>query len=75
MANEKSHRTGVVARKIGMTRVFDADGAHVPVTVLDLEGCQVIGRRTVEAEEFKDSSGAHHFRRHRHYRHPLIGRP
>jgi large subunit ribosomal protein L3 len=58
MAKEISKRTGVVARKIGMTRVFDVDGAHVPVTVLDLEGCQVIGRRTIEAEEFKDSSGA-----------------
>jgi large subunit ribosomal protein L3 len=30
----------------------------VPVTVLDLEGCQVIGRRTVEAEDFVDASGA-----------------
>ena len=51
-------RTGVVARKIGMTRLFGEDGGHVPVTVLALEGCQVIGRRTEKAEEFKDSSGA-----------------
>jgi large subunit ribosomal protein L3 len=36
-------RTGILAKKIGMTRVFAADGAHVPVTVLSLEGCQVIG--------------------------------
>lgn len=36
-------RTGVLAKKIGMTRVFAADGAHVPVTVLSLEGCQVVG--------------------------------
>jgi large subunit ribosomal protein L3 len=58
MSNQSSGRTGVVARKVGMMRVFGEDGAHIPVTVLDLAGCQVIGRRTVEAEEFKDSSGA-----------------
>lgn len=40
-----------------MTRVFADDGAHVPVTVLDLAGCEVIGRRTVTAEEFKNSAG------------------
>ena len=40
-----------------MMRVFGEDGAHVPVTVLDLAGCQVIGRRTVDAEEFKNSAG------------------
>ena len=39
-------RTGVVAKKLGMTRVFGADGAHIPVTVLALEGCQVVGVRT-----------------------------
>ena len=58
MAKEVSKRTGVVARKVGMMRVFADDGAHVPVTVLNLEGCQVIGRRTIEAEEFKDATGA-----------------
>jgi large subunit ribosomal protein L3 len=58
MANETSKRTGVIARKVGMMRVFAEDGAHVPCTVLDLEGCQVIGRRTVDAEEFADSTGA-----------------
>lgn len=54
---EKFRRTGVIARKVGMMRVFAEDGAHVPCTVLDLEGCQVIGRRTVEAEEFKNAAG------------------
>ncbi len=58
MSNQSSGRTGIVARKVGMMRVFGEDGAHIPVTVLNLEGCQVIGRRTVEAEQFKDSSGA-----------------
>jgi large subunit ribosomal protein L3 len=44
-------RTGVVAKKIGMTRVFGADGAHVPVTVLSLEGCQVVGVKTNKDRE------------------------
>ena len=44
-------RTGVLARKIGMTRVFGADGAHVPVTVLSLEGCQVVGVKKNEERE------------------------
>ncbi len=57
MAKEKSRRTGVLARKVGMMRVFGDDGAHLPVTVLDLSGCQVVGRRTVEAEEFKNAAG------------------
>ncbi|MBL8536384.1 MAG: 50S ribosomal protein L3 [Hyphomonadaceae bacterium] len=38
-------------------RVFGADGAHTPVTVLDLSGCQVVGRRTVGAEDFKNAAG------------------
>ncbi|MEZ6022059.1 MAG: 50S ribosomal protein L3 [Hyphomonadaceae bacterium] len=57
MAKEQSRRTGVIARKVGMMRVFADDGAHVPCTVLDLAGCQVVGRRTVEAEEFKNAAG------------------
>lgn len=44
-------RTGLVAKKLGMTRVFGADGAHIPVTVLSLEGCQVIGVRTTTERE------------------------
>ena len=39
-------RTGVVARKLGMTRIFNEQGRHVPVTVLSLDGCQVVGLRT-----------------------------
>lgn len=41
-------RTGLLARKVGMTRLFTEDGRHVPVTVLQLDGCQVTGQRTVE---------------------------
>lgn len=39
-------RTGVIAKKLGMTRLFAEDGAHIPVTVLELDGCQVVGQRT-----------------------------
>jgi len=39
-------RTGLIARKLGMTRVFGDAGEHVPVTVLHLEGCQVVAHRT-----------------------------
>lgn len=39
-------RTGVIAKKMGMMRLFQEDGRHVPVTVLALEGCQVVGSRT-----------------------------
>ena len=38
-------RTGVIAKKVGMTRLFQADGRHVPVTVLQLDEVQVVGRR------------------------------
>jgi large subunit ribosomal protein L3 len=57
MASAPSQRTGVIAKKLGMMRLFAEDGAHVPVTVLKLDGCQVVGRRTVEAEEYTDAAG------------------
>src|SRR5450432_2052100 len=41
-------RSGVVAQKVGMTRVFTETGEHIPVTVLKLGNCQVLGHRTTE---------------------------
>ena len=41
-------RSGVIAQKVGMTRVFTETGEHVPVTVLKLSNCQVLGHRTSE---------------------------
>lgn len=41
-------RTGVLARKEGMTRIFTEDGRQVPVTVLKIDNCQVVGVRTKE---------------------------
>ncbi|TMM50244.1 50S ribosomal protein L3 [Qipengyuania marisflavi] len=45
-------RTGVIAKKVGMTRLFQEDGRHVPVTVLALEECQVTLHRTVERDGY-----------------------
>src|SRR5690606_5338763 len=41
-------RSGVIAQKIGMTRVYNDAGEHVPVTVLRMENCQVVAQRTQE---------------------------
>jgi large subunit ribosomal protein L3 len=45
-------RTGVIAKKVGMTRLFQADGRHVPVTVLQLDDVQVIGRREADRDGY-----------------------
>ena len=45
-------RTGLIARKLGMTRVFSGDGRHLPVTVLKLDNCQVVGVRTHEKDGY-----------------------
>ena len=39
-------RSGVIAQKVGMTRVYNDAGEHVPVTVLRLQNCQVVAQRT-----------------------------
>ena len=41
-------RSGVIAQKVGMTRVFNDAGEHVPVTVLKLDDCQVVAHRTTD---------------------------
>jgi large subunit ribosomal protein L3 len=45
-------RTGLIAQKLGMTRVFSAEGAHVPVTVLKVDGCQVVAHRTKDKDGY-----------------------
>lgn len=45
-------RTGVITQKIGMSRLFLTDGTHVPVTVLKLDGCQVVATRTMEKDGY-----------------------
>ena len=45
-------RTGVIAKKVGMTRLFQEDGRHVPVTVLQLDGLQVVARREADRDDY-----------------------
>ena len=45
-------RTGLIARKLGMTRLFAEDGRHVPVTVLQLDQCQVVAVRTKDKDGY-----------------------
>jgi large subunit ribosomal protein L3 len=45
-------RTGVITQKVGMTRLFLEDGRHVPVTVLKLDGCQVLSTRTEKKDGY-----------------------
>src|SRR3569623_2016063 len=45
-------RSGLIAQKLGMSRLFTADGTDVPVTVLGLQNCQVVGQRTQEKDGY-----------------------
>ena len=45
-------RTGVIAKKMGMTRLFQEDGRHVPVTVLALENVQVVARKEADRDGY-----------------------
>ncbi|MEI9983217.1 MAG: 50S ribosomal protein L3 [Aliidongia sp.] len=45
-------RTGLLAQKVGMTRIFTAEGNHVPVTVLKVDNCQVVAVRTTERDGY-----------------------
>jgi large subunit ribosomal protein L3 len=45
-------RTGLIAKKLGMTRLFKEDGTHVPVTVLHLDAVQVVDTRTKERDGY-----------------------
>jgi large subunit ribosomal protein L3 len=45
-------RSGIIARKLGMTRVFAEDGTHVPVTLLHVDNCQVVAQRTTDRDGY-----------------------
>ncbi|MBW7851313.1 MAG: 50S ribosomal protein L3 [Rhodospirillales bacterium] len=45
-------RSGLIAQKVGMTRIFTSDGTHVPVTVLKVDTCQVVSTRSVEKDGY-----------------------
>ncbi len=48
----ETKRTGLIAKKLGMTRLFKDDGTHVPVTVLHLDEVQVVDARTEERDGY-----------------------
>ncbi len=45
-------RTGLIAQKVGMSRVFKDDGTHVPVTVLKVDNCQVVAHKTHDKDGY-----------------------
>jgi large subunit ribosomal protein L3 len=52
MTTVQPTRTGLVAQKMGMTRLFNADGDQVPVTVLKVDECRVVAHRTDETNGY-----------------------
>ncbi len=45
-------RSGLIAQKVGMTRVFTDDGEAIPVTVLKVDDCRVVAQRTRERDGY-----------------------
>lgn len=45
-------RSGIIAKKLGMTRLFTEDGRQIPVTVLQMDGCQVVAQRTSDRDGY-----------------------
>ncbi|MDA8232527.1 MAG: 50S ribosomal protein L3 [Magnetospirillum sp.] len=45
-------RSGLIAQKVGMTRIFTEDGSHLPVTVLKVDTCQVVSTRSVDKDGY-----------------------
>ena len=45
-------RTGLIGKKLGMTRIFADDATHIPVTVVDVSGCTVVAQRTPEKDGY-----------------------
>jgi len=52
MATAQQQRTGLVAQKVGMTRLFTGEGDQVPVTVLKVDECRVIAQRTADSNGY-----------------------
>ena len=45
-------RSGMIAQKVGMTRVFGEDGRHIPVTVIKVDTCQVVAKKTDKTDGY-----------------------
>ena len=66
-------RSGLIAQKVGMTRVFTDEGAHVPVTVLKVEGCQVVAQRTADKDGYVALQLGSGVRKVKHTTQPMRG--
>jgi len=64
---------GLIGKKIGMTRVFTAAGEQVPVTVLQLGPCTVVGKRTMEKDGYTALRIGFGERKDKHTSKPLAG--
>src|SRR6516225_12357621 len=51
-SKNRAMRTGLLAQKLGMTRIFTDDGNHIPVSVLKIDNCQVVAVRTREKDGY-----------------------
>ena len=45
-------RTGLIAEKLGMTRLLTEKGEHIPITLLKVDNCQVVGVKTTEKDGY-----------------------
>ena len=43
---------GLIGKKAGMTQIFNAEGNAVPVTVIDMTSVEVVGKRTMEKDQY-----------------------
>ncbi len=66
-------RSAVIAQKVGMTRIYTADGEHVPVTVLKVDRCQVVAHRTEERDGYTALQLGAGFRRAKTVTRPMRG--
>lgn len=66
-------RTGLIVEKVGMTRIIDDAGRHVPVTVLKLDACQVVSVKTVEKHGYTAVQLGSHAAKTKNVSKPLRG--
>ena len=45
-------RTGLICKKLGMSRLYTEDGIHTPVTILHLDNCHVVSTKTKEKDGY-----------------------
>ena len=66
-------RCGVIVRKLGMSRVFNDKGEHIPVTVLRLEDAEVLSTKTVEKDGYTAIQLGFHNKKIKHTNKPMRG--